>query len=259
VKSCPRCAADAPDTALKCAQCGSLIVAPPPTAGTPLGSEPAPAESSAPAAPSIEEQFFTPVAVRTLAPPQSEPVIRSAAPERGSRTLLYVAVAVVLVVGVAGAIHLFAGGSSKTKTPVILAPHDPSAGLPSSLDDVVRQQAESARQVAFSAVSQVWSQNSGPLDGHQLEQANPALQWLDATVSSTGPHEVSFAEAQNTVTIAISASNKDICAFGRLPLGGVAEYVTMGNMSSCRAVDAPTTGWSTQRGGSASDLPPEGY
>jgi hypothetical protein len=37
--------------------------------------------------------------------------------------------------------------------------------------------------------------------------------------------------------------------------GTASQYVTMINVSSCKATDAPADGWSTLQGGSSSDLP----
>ena len=61
--------------------------------------------------------------------------------------------------------------------------------------------------------------------------------------------------SNGTVTIAVSASNHDICAFGQWTTSGVAQYVTMAHLPSCTAVNAPQTGWSGEAGGAASDLP----
>ena len=56
-------------------------------------------------------------------------------------------------------------------------------------------------------------------------------------------------------TIAVAATNKDVCAFGRWAAGAGAEYVTMAHVKTCRAIDAPTAGWAAEAGGAASDLP----
>jgi hypothetical protein len=259
MKACARCTAVAPDTTLKCPQCGSLLVAPP----APV----APAPDAAPAAGaiSVEEQFFAPVAVRTLAPPQLErSTPRAPQPAPRPKRSLWSLVAAILVIGglggaVYGIVHASGGGRRAAKTPVILTPNDPSAGLPGGLEQAVRIQAESSRQVAFSAITEAWSATDGQFDVRTLAQMQPGLKWLAADASSTGPHEVSLGRNGETVTVAISASSKDVCAFGRLTPGSAGQYVTMGNVSSCRAVDAPTAGWSNLRGGSASDLPADGY
>ena len=93
------------------------------------------------------------------------------------------------------------------------------------------------------------SNADGTFDRAMLQQAQPDFTWLDASESSTEPKEVSLDDSTDVAVIAISASNKHICAFGRLPLDGVAEYVTMGNMKSCAATDAPEEGWSQLAGG----------
>ena len=149
--------------------------------------------------------------------------------------------------------------TSKPKVPVVLPARAPSQGLPSSLEDVVRIQAESARQHALSLLAQARGGGAG-LAPSSLASLDPSLKWLPPDRSSTRSTEVSMLQGgDGTVTIAISASSKSVCAYAQLPPVGTAQYVTMGNVSSCRAADAPTDGWSPLRGGSASDLPPDGY
>ena len=55
--------------------------------------------------------------------------------------------------------------------------------------------------------------------------------------------------------VAVSGTNHDICAFGRWTPNIGSEYVTMAHVAKCSATNAPTTGWSAQRGGGAQDLP----
>lgn len=252
VRSCPRCAYAAADLGLKCPQCGSLVVAPPATA--PVAAEPVHATPYAdtPVAPTCDEQFFTPA---TFTPIERPAVASNTARPRPWWPAL-VAVVIVLVIAYS-ARGLVTGGSHAAKTPVILPPHGATTGIP-SLSDAVRVQAESSRQVAFSAISEVYAE-SGPPTVELLQGRQPSLTFVGANDQSTGPHVVSFATTNDTATIAIGATNHDVCAFGRLPYGGVGQYVTESNVSSCTAADAPTTGWSDLAGGSGSDLPADGY
>jgi hypothetical protein len=248
-KVCPGCGEAVPSVWPKCRKCGALLIAPPVPPAPPK-----PPEGAAPRA-VVDDRFF---AAATL-----DPVAYSKAPAPKKRGLLPIVLGVValLVVG-AGAYTLLgsSGGAGNDGAPIILPPHGPTNGLPGGLGDVVRIQAESSRQRAFSALAQV-SQQGDPnnIDMHMLQQMQPDLKWLPADTSSTGPHEVSMMQEGATVTIAIAASNKTVCAFGRWAPGQTSQYVTMANMHSCRATDAPTQGWSTLAGGSSADLPPEGY
>jgi hypothetical protein len=71
------------------------------------------------------------------------------------------------------------------------------------------------------------------------------------------PQAVSFSADSSGVTLAVAASNHDVCAFGRWSVNAGAEYVTMAHVNPCRAVDAPVDGWTSEAGGAASDLPDE--
>ena len=258
MKTCPRCNEELADEVRKCRSCGALAIAPPTPAARP--TPPPEAETLANEVP-VAEQFFAPVALHTqlsASPPSASVTAKSTQP-RLTRVPLAAMVALLVVVGVGAAVYAFHGGSHGKKTPVVLAAHAPTAGLPHSLEDVVRQQAESSRQTALAAIAQVSPAGGATLDPHQLEQVQPSLTWVPADQSSTGPNQVSMAQSDGHVTIAIAASSRDVCAFAVWSPGAASRYVTMGNVSSCRAVDAPSSGWSTLAGGSASDLPAEGY
>ena len=58
-------------------------------------------------------------------------------------------------------------------------------------------------------------------------------------------------------TVAVSGTSRQVCAFGRWSTANGSEYVTMANVPSCAASAAPTTGWTTEAGGSNQDLPAE--
>ncbi|HVJ95927.1 MAG TPA: hypothetical protein VNC41_03755, partial [Acidimicrobiia bacterium] len=187
------------------------------------------------------------------------------APARSSSSTGMVVAAVVVVLAISAAAYLFARGGDTAGTsgdaPVVLSPNEPmKGGIVGSLSDAVRVQAESNRQTALSAVMQTQAQNGRGVDRALLHQAQPDFEWLDPSTSSSGPKEISIGETDDGIVIAISASNKTVCAFGHLPMagGGVAEYVTMGNMSSCAATDAPTEGWSELAGGYGGTPPLDG-
>jgi hypothetical protein len=245
-KVCTGCGQDVPSVWPKCRKCGALLIAPPVPPAPPK-----PREGAAPRT-VVDDRFFSTATLERVEYKKAEPKKRGVVP------IVIAVLALVLVAG--GAYALLGGSAQKNSAPTILPPHGPTNGLPASLGDVVRIQAESSRQRAFGALAQVSSQGDPThIDMQTLQQMQPDLKWLPADTSSTGPHEVSMLQQGASVTIAISASNKTTCAFGQWSPGQASEYVTMTNMRSCKATDAPTQGWSTLAGGSTADLPPEGY
>jgi hypothetical protein len=128
--------------------------------------------------------------------------------------------------------------------------------------DAVRVQAEASRQHAFVVVAQASTETDGAqLDPQTLRNLDPSLDWVTAAESSTGPRVVSFSQSADTIVVAVATKGGDVCAFGRWSPATVGEYVTLGNVSSCRAADAPATGWThlTEIGGGSGAAPPEGY
>jgi hypothetical protein len=154
-----------------------------------------------------------------------------------------------LIAAVATAYFTF-GSAKKAQTPVLLAPKPPTNGLTTSLNDVVRMVAESSRRNALQAVESVGSGNLT-----QLKSTQSNYTYIPGDQASTDPQTVSVAQNESTVTIAVSASNKDICAYGRWSPGNTPVYVTMAHEPACAATTAPDIGWSTEPGGAASDLP----
>ena len=154
------------------------------------------------------------------------------------------------VAAVATAWFTFGSASAPRPVPQVLAPRTPTAGLPTSLSAIVRIQAESTRRTALQAVEQV-----GRGDPTALAAMQPNYTWLPGGTPSADAHNVSVAQNAGVITIAVAASNHDVCAFGQWSAGGPAQYVTMEHQPTCDAFDAPSTGWSTQAGGAASDLP----
>jgi len=229
---------------------------PPPAPVVPLAAPAAaPAPLEAPPAPAGDDRFFAPAVL--------EPVTVTRPPASSGKNPVVIGAIVVIVLAVAiGGFAVLRPGTSSAakKTPVVLPARAPSNSLPGSLEDVVRIQAESSRQTALAAISEASAEGSDPqVDLHELGQVQPGLTWVTGDVSSTGPHQVSLTQTGDLVTLAIAASSKEVCAFARWQAGTTAQYVTMGNVSSCRAVDAPNEGWSNLAGGSASDLPGQGY
>jgi hypothetical protein len=237
-------------------------------AGASLAGVPATATSPAtPAASTLSaaEQFFAPAVLQpgaqlppappsTFASPYRSAGEPDTAPPRaaeGPNWFKIGAVALFVIAAAATAYYFaFGGGAKQHLAPVVLAPKAPTAGLPTSLDAIVRMEAESSRRNALQAVEQVGSGNVG-----QLASVQPNYTYIGGGQASTDPHTVSVAQNGSTVTIAVSASNKDICAYGQWAPNTTPIYVTMAHEPACAATTAPANGWSTEAGGAASDLP----
>jgi hypothetical protein len=250
MSACPQCGNDVRPVWPTCRSCGALLMAPP----APVVSVGAPA----PTGPSTDEQFFAPAVFRapvTVAAPPSFEYATAARPDpSGASVGKWVALGgmvIFLVVAIAiAALAIKPGAKARAQTPVVLAPKPPVAGLTPDLGAIVRVEAESARHTALQAVASI-----GSGDPAALAAAQPDYKWVAGNQPSADPHTVSVLQNTADVTIAVAATNHDVCAFGRWAKNTTPIYVTMGHQQSCAAVNAPTIGWSTQPGGAASDLP----
>jgi hypothetical protein len=227
-------------------------------------STPGPGGAIAPSAPSESEQFFAPTVLQpiTQLPPASGPSpssYRSGVSAPGApreivdlgKWIKLGGIVLFLIAAVATAYLTFGSAAKKHQAPVVLAPKAPTNGLPTSLETIVRMEAESSRRNALQAVEQ-----AGSGDVAKLAAIQPNYTYIAGDQASKDPHTVSVLQSDSAVvTIAVSASNKDICAYGRWAQGGTPVYVTMAHEPSCSAATAPATNWSTEAGGAASDLP----
>ncbi len=249
---------------MKCRQCGALLVAPPvpvPTAPpvAPFAPGAMGGTAGAPAT-AVEESFYAPA---TLTPViVAPPAPRDAAKRRGP--IVPIVIAIVVLAGAAAAYATVGPGSggsgSASKTPVTLPAIAESSGIP-NLEAALRIQAESSRQHASVVVAEASAEmGGGPLDVQTLRNLDPSLEWVTAEQSSTGPKVVSFSQSGDTVIVAVATKSGDVCAFGRTSPAAVGEYVTLGNVRSCRAADAPASGWTqlSPVGGGSRYAPPEG-
>jgi len=255
MNTCPECGKEVRPLWPSCRACGHLLMAAPAPL-TPVGASVG--APSAPA-PSPEEQFFAPAVMQpvvNVAPPTAPAPYTHSPRIAGSGALAGKWVALIgMVMFVAAAIGaaMFVfkpAAGSKHQTPVVLAPRAPTAGLPTNLDVIVRVEAESTRHTALQTVEQVGSADIG-----QLTKMQPSYKWIPGNQSSTDPHTVSVAQNPGSVTVAVAASNHDVCAFGQWSTAGTVQYVTMGHEDACAAANAPSVGWSSEAGGAASDLP----
>jgi len=267
VKLCPACEQEVRPLWPTCRACGALLMAPPAPVATVGATVPASGATAgataAAAAPELTaaEQFFAPAVLQPVVQWPAAPTPLYGRPDGGSgstasssgdagKWIASGAILVFVIAAVATAWFTFGGSASKPAVPVALAPRTPTEGLPTSLSAIVRIQAESTRHTALQAVEQV-----GGGDTSRLATMQPNYTWVSGTSPSVVPHTVSVAQNAGVVTIAVSASNHDLCAFGQWSAGGTTQYVTMEHEPSCAAADAPATGWSAQAGGAASDLP----
>jgi hypothetical protein len=208
--------------------------------------------------PSTEEQFFAPAVFRApvaVEAATSFEYTNAARPDPSGvgvgKWAALAGMVIFLVVAIAvAALAIKPGAKTSAQTPVVLAPKPPVASLTPDLGAIVRVEAESARHTALQAVASIESGDPGA-----LAAAQPDYKWVAGNQPSADPHTVSVVQNPGDVTIAVAASNHDVCAFGRWSKNTTPVYVTMGHQQSCAAVNAPTTGWTTQAGGAASDLP----
>jgi hypothetical protein len=220
-----------------------------PVGTTGSGADPS-AGAPAPSTP-VEEQFFARTTLTPYSSPRTDTGVAGASDRAGKWITLGGMVALLLVAVAIAAFVMRPGSSAKAQTPVVLAPRPPTAGLPTSLDVIVRVQAESTRHTALQAVERSGSANTGELANEQ-----PGYQWVAGDQPSADTHTVSVGQSAGAVTIAVAASNHDVCAFGQWsPATGAARYVTTAHQTTCAAVNAPSAGWSSEAGGAASDLP----
>ena len=234
---CPGCGYIVPGGWAECRRCGAAIKVAGPVA------VPVAATVSAPA----YEPYVEPVIIRT-AP------IRPQQPRVNGRTIAFCAVTVVIVV--AGVSSLIPHGGHHTATAAtILAPEAPSAGIPTSLSAIVRIAAESSRHTALSTVIGTAGPEGSPVTVTQLASIQPNYQWVLGDQPSTTNTIISVTSASGSDVIAVSATSREVCAFGRWSPATGASYVTMAHAPTCSANAAPASGWTTQPGGSAQDLP----
>ncbi len=252
MKTCPACGQDVRPVWPTCRACGHLLMAAP----TPVAPIGAPVEAPGPSA---DEQFFAPAVLQTMPKPESvmpQPFNYDAAAGSGSapglgKWITVVGMVLFVICAVLTAYFTFKPGKNvAAEVPVALPPKPPAAGLPTDLNVIVRVEAESTRHTALQVV-----EDSGSDDLATLARNQPDYQWVTGSTPSDGTKTVSVAQSGTQVTIAVAASNHDVCAFGQWSPGGTPVYVTMEHEPTCAAVDAPNAGWSTQPGGAASDLP----
>ncbi len=275
MKRCPNCGYLVPGAWTECRQCGTALAlgggAPPPPSSTPsppprvaVTAPPAPLDDALlPAGARLNGQsVHEPRPVRPTGPdtwlPRVDPallvhVVAPAKPRVSKQAIVVGAVVLVCIIG--GVYSMTHRGHHTSTTPTILAPHEPFVGIPTSLADVVRIEAESTRHTALSVIISAASSNSAPLSTAQMAGLQPGYHWLPGNQPSTTNTEISVSSGPGVDVIAVSGTNKDICAYGRWSTAAGPTYVTMAHVKSCTATSAPSDGWSTIAGGTAQDLP----
>ncbi len=247
--ACPACGQNARPLWPTCRSCGALLMARP----APFALE---GTTVTVAAPSTPEEYFAPAVLHPTAqllpaaPAYANLSTASSGESARAAGRWFALIGMVGVAAVATVWFTFGPGTGAPHPAVALAPRAPTAGLPTSLEAVVRIGAESTRRNALQTVEQV-----GNGDIVSLAKMQPNYRWLGGNERSTGSHVVSVVQNGGVVTIAVAASNHDVCAFGQWWPGAAPQYVTMAHEPSCAPADAPETGWSSEAGGAASDLP----
>ncbi len=252
---CSGCGYIVPASWTECRKCGTRFAAAPVPVAAAIGFAGAP-----------DDALIAGARPRAVVPdtmlPRDDPLVGRAPvqpPSRFNAKNIGVAAiaAVIVIAGVYSAIPL--GGHAK-QPPTVLAPRSPAAGIPTTLSDVVRIAAESARHTALTTVVAAAGATGAPLTLEQLASEQPNYQWIAGAEPSTTNTVISLTSGTGIDVIAVSGTDRDICAFGRWSPAIGTEYVTMAHVDNCSATNAPTNGWSSQPGGRAQDLPgPDGF
>jgi len=242
---------------------GLAVLPPPPRAAAPRPATPAPAPDTSFGAP--DDALIPGARPRPVVPdtmlPHIDPLVAhthahapaTASSRFNARTIAIGAVAALIVV--AGVYSVIPRGGHAKLPPTVLAPRPPEAGIPTSLSDVVRIAAESARHTALTTVIDAAGSTGAPLTLAQLQSSEPSYQWIAGGEPSTTNTIISITSGTGIDVVAVSGTDRDICAFGRWSPSFGSEYVTMAHVDNCAATNAPTNGWSPEPGGSAQDLP----
>jgi hypothetical protein len=192
--------------------------------------------------------------------PRVEPVITVAPAGRRSRvngrTLVIAGAVGICVIGAVFSLVPH-GGHHAVAAPTILAPQTPFVGIPTSLSAIVRIEAESSRHTALSVVMSGAGPSGAAVTLAELTGLQPGYQWVAGNQPSTTNTIISTASVAGADQIAVSGTNREICAYGRWSPTAGPSYVTMDHVTTCAANTAPATGWSSMPGGSAEDLPDE--
>jgi hypothetical protein len=192
----------------------------------------------------------------TMLPREDSLVVRTPAPPTSRLNAKTIAIGVLAVLVVAAGVYSVIPRGGHAKPPAtVLAPRPPSAGIPTSLSDVVRIAAESARHTALTTVVDLARTTGGAVTLEQLQADQPSYQWIAGNEPSTTNTVISITSGAGIDVIAVSGTDRDICAFGRWSPTIGSEYVTMAHVDNCAATNAPNAGWDPQPGGSAQDLP----
>ena len=147
--------------------------------------------------------------------PRVEPVIKTAPPRPArlnGRTVVVVALVVVCVVGAAFSL-IPHGHHQAAAAPTILAPQPPFAGIPTSLEAIVRIEAESSRHTAMSTVITAAGPSGAALTLTQLASAQPSYQWILGSQPSTTNTMISITSTTGSDVVAVSGTNREICAY----------------------------------------------
>jgi hypothetical protein len=232
---------------------------PPPPPSVPFGAAPPAKSASGFGAP--DDALIAGARPRAMTPDTMLPAVdplavhaAASAPSRWNAKTNVIAVLAAACV-IAGVYSFIPSGKHAKPTPVVLAARPPFAGIPTSLSDVVRIAAESARHTALAAVIDAAGPSGAALSLTQLSSAQPDYQWVDGSQPSTTNTVVSITSGAGIDVLAVSGTDHDICAYGRWSPTLGSEYVTMEHVSTCAATTAPTSGWSQLPGGSNQDLP----
>ena len=197
-----------------CRSCGALLMAPPAPVGR---SGTAPRRDRTVGRRAVLRPRG-PATARAASPRRESPSTRrargrgrSAAAGTGKWIVLVAMVVFCRRGGRDRVVHVRRAASETAQTPVVLAPGAPTAGLPT---EPRRRSSASGRVDAPAPRCRPSSRSAAA-----IPPRSPAMQtelpWVAGDQPSTDPHTVSVAQNAGDVTIAVAASNHDVCAFGQ--------------------------------------------
>lgn len=164
----------------------------------------------------------------------------------GTRTVAIVAAVIVLG---ALAFALWPSGDDATTASGALEILPPADAGTIGVDSALRVEAEAAARQVMVVVSQVYAETGAlaTVTPQVVAPYEPATQFVEGGVVSRSTSVASMQAGADRVVVAI-AGNGDICAFAQVDAQMAISYVTA-KTPTCRAIDAPASGWSGQAGG----------
>ena len=257
MSACPACGKEVRPLWPSCRACGALLMAAPaPLApvGASVGASNGPRTVGGGAV--LRARGATGPCqrrARRTRPPRTPIARRIAGSGAGMGKWITLIAMVVFVISAVGAAMfvLKPSATAAHQTPEVLAPRRADRG---SADQPRLHRARFRRSRRGAPRSRRWSRSAAAISANS-RTCSRTTSGSRATRRRATRTSSPLRQNAGSVTIAVAASNHDVCAFGQWTPDGAVRYVTMAHETACAAVNAPSIGWSSEPGGAASDLP----